>query len=503
MARPNFKQGKPIALLLIATLLDRLLIESPPPRANSPKLSFVNFKQTQGRLIRLKGTIAQFLTLIQDTAPHRQPWLEPYSPEQPAIAQFYQQPASEQKQALKVAFHCLHHCGILSDQREAGANTEYRHSLLKLAHPLIDPTALSQNLQWLFQPQGQWDQGKQRGTPNPQKSNSPAPTARSPQTTPTPPVPNFSPTKLLKWAKLLPQDLSHYTPDRLQDLGDLIPDLADLLTLAIDLSPTDQHLVLESLLRFSLASGEITQAETYLQHIGQLLTGRSPLTDAALASYHHYLGVYHYQQGELSSAQTWFTQAQSRWQQLWQQTHNPDNPSVPVTSAQENRTLEIKLANTCHNLSCTALAQRDLATAETAIVQAIQHRRQLGAIIDLASSLLILGHIRSEQQRWAEAAQIYTQTQTHFRLALERHPLWADFETSLGHLHAKQGNFPQAEHHYHQAIAGITQLEGPNSPRLALPQAGLADMTRFMAAIVLPPPSQPSEQQAMSPICVS
>ncbi len=57
---------------------------------------------------------------------------------------------------------------------------------------------------------------------------------------PSPPVLDFSPTKLIQGAKLLPQDLSHYTPDRLQDLGDLIPDftvlqagLADVQKLAM------------------------------------------------------------------------------------------------------------------------------------------------------------------------------------------------------------------------------------------------------------------------------
>jgi|GEM_PF-5365162 len=485
MARPNFKQGKPIAILLITALLIELSTEGETQRPNKPKLSLVNFDQTQGRLIRLKGTIAQFLALILDNAHPSQPWLDRYLPAQAVLAQFYQYPTPAQKQAIKTAFHCLHHCGILSDQRESGCNKEYRHSLLKLAYPITDTSdTLSQNLQWLFQPQGQWDQGKQRITPNPQASNSPAPATRSPLAAPTPPAANLH---LIKWAKLLPQDLSHYTPDRLQALGDLIPDLEALITLANDLPPTDQRLILESLIRFYLARREIRKAETYLQQIGQLITGRSPLTDEALASYHHYLGVYHYQQSELVSAQHWFTQAQTRWQQLWQQQRNPNSPRVRAASPQAHRTLQAKLADTCHNLGCAALALGDLATAETAIRQALHHRRQLpGAVPALASSLLILGHIYSEYPHFAVAERIYTETLTQLGPALGLHPLLADLHTSLGHLQAKQGHLTQAQAHYQQAIAQTIQLEGPDSPRLALPQAGLADVTNLTPVYLQP-----------------
>ncbi|WP_448573784.1 tetratricopeptide repeat protein [Trichothermofontia sp.] len=101
------------------------------------------------------------------------------------------------------------------------------------------------------------------------------------------------------------------------------------------------------------------------------------------------------------------------------------------------------------------------------------------------SSLIILGHIRSEQQRFAEAEQIYTQIKTQFSLVLGPHPLRADLDTSLGHLYAKQGKFRQAEQHYQQAIAHLEPLYGPDTPRLSLPQAGLADVQR-LALLNLP-----------------
>ncbi|NJL84173.1 MAG: hypothetical protein HC890_16915 [Chloroflexaceae bacterium] len=121
MPKPNFKQGKPVAKLLISAILAHFTDEIPDI---SGKSRIRPERSPQGQpLLRVKADIGVLRTLVttygrsQICRGGEQDWL----------AGFLEATEEEQLKALKNALTCLLSRGLIEDQREKGCNTPARH----------------------------------------------------------------------------------------------------------------------------------------------------------------------------------------------------------------------------------------------------------------------------------------------------------------------------------------------------------------------------------------
>ena len=460
MARPNFKQGKPIAVLLVAALLEAAIAEELPVGLRRLR---VQLETEAGPRLRVKGTTGELWRLIQVYAQDRQ-WianlisqvpnlrfkgcLDPLGTLQTQLA--LDLPAA--KTAIANGIRCLIQRKLAEDRREDRPNQDSRHFVLGLSRSPLDISTAAQILMGMFGPEGAWDCDPVRVM-----------TAK--------PVPDLN-LALLKWIQLLPQNLLEYSSDRLRQVTHLIPDLETLANSGKDLAPAAQIQVLETLIRFYLAISDLDRAEELLSQVEEVLHRKDLDLSHALAQHHHQIGTLAHQKGHLSQARLHFRQAIAQSPVHWVQTDAP-SPG-PQALSQQQQDDHQQRSHSLHNLATVELALGNLEAAEAAILAAIALRRTLPqSALNLANSLITLAHVRSEQQRWPEAQAIYQQTQTHFYFILQHHSLLAHLHTGLGHTYAKQGKDDLARQCYTQAIDQLICLEGSASPSLVLPQAAL------------------------------
>lgn len=460
MARPNFKQGKPIAVLLVAALLEAVIAEELPVGLRKLR---VQLETDAGQRLRVKGTTGELWRLIQIYAQDRQ-WMDNLISRVPDLrfkgcpdpldaleAQLaLDLPAA--KTAIANGIRCLIQRKLAEDRREDRPNQESRYFVLGLPRLPLDINTSTQILMEMFGPQGAWD----------------CDPVRIIRAKPVPEV-NLG---LLKWIQLLPQNLLDYSPDCLQQVTHLIPDLEALANSGKDLAPAAQIQVLETLIRFYLAVSDLDRAEELLSQVEEVLNRKDLDLSHALAQYHHQIGTLAHQKGHLSQARLHFQQAIAPEPSHRVQTDAP-SPG-PQALSQQQQDDHRQRSHSLHNLAIVELALGNLDAAEKAILAAISLRRTLPqSSLNLANSLITLGHVRSEQQRWPEAHAIYQHTQTHFYLILQHHSLLAHLHTGLGHTYAKQGNYDLARRSYEQAIDHLVRLEGIASPSLKIPQSAL------------------------------
>lgn len=440
MPRPNFTQGKPVAQLLVGAILT---YADDDTWFNGGRQLTIQPEVTSDRnpVLRVKGDRTVLLALVEAYGRSPQPLL---TEDSNVFTEFLQKSEKEQLQALKNAHSCLLEYHLIEDQREQKTNSTIRHFLLRLRYGAIIVDHQSRNFDWLFGEGGQWDLSRQKN--------------RSPSQSQAAPVMN----PVVRWARLLPDNLCEYTPDRLEEIEELIPDLEPLTKGDSRLDRQDQIFIIENLLRFYFSTQNQTKVETFLQQFEQMLFRQSP--DHSYANYYHYLGVYYYQHQHHNQAKKAFENSLN-----WRKAH------CDKTTASKFR-----LADTLHNLACVELESRNLRCAEQRIVEAISIYHKSRKVKDLANSLMTLGNVRSEQTRFAEAEDIYLHTLRDFGAILTQHPLLAYLHTGLGHLYAKQGQYHQAREHYCHGITHLTSLYGDQSHFLAIPQAGLAALEKLL-----------------------
>jgi len=421
MPKPNFKQGKPVAELLVAALLAYATDDN---WVNLPKRFILQSRQSPNGL-RIRGNLEMLQTLVNVYAESPQYWIIEKAG---FFNDFSQQDEKKQIQALKNAYTCLRACQIIEDQGDKNNNTTNRHFLLKLQYHPTDQAKHKSNLNWLFGENGQWNQRSQKET-----------------------------SPLVKWTRLLPYDISKYILDQFHSFEDLIGDLAPLVKSSSSLDTQDKITVLEKKIPFYLANENHSEVKPLLNQFKKLLNLK--LSKSIHANYYHYSGVYHHQKKNYHQAKTCFDEALSIGQQ----------------SDEETKILDSRMGDTLHNLACVELARGNLQEAEHHILKTINIRRSKlpQSVVELVNSLITLAHIRSEQGRFTDAEFIYQQLLKDERLKLGEHLLTAHIYTGLGHIYARQGQNNRARECYNQAIGYIESLYGVDSSFLAIPKAGL------------------------------
>ena len=425
---------KPLAIILVELLLVEARVS---PELDKNGNLWLRFKGDRDNLLN------RLLNYIRSSTS-----LKAMNPELGVTDQwvnaFLQKTQDQQRTDLNDVLRCLYEKPFCEDKREEKDNRTYRHFVLNLKYsPLANDRHLD-NLKWLFSPQfGQWD-------------TLPSETQKGKLST--------------TWADLLPKNLCGYTPQFLQERSRQFIELEQLLNQPSKLSFEEHFSVLDHLIRFYMAQSDFQKASLYLQKLDSLLKSKRSFSkiNAFNAIYYRHRAIYAYHHKNSEQAYLDLNTALKLQIQL------VDRENETQTDPEWQRSLKTNLADVYHDLGCVEREMGKFDRSEEHLHQAIRLWDSLANEPErLASSLIQLGHLRSEQGRFAEAERIYKAVELRFGVILIQHPLLAHLYTGFGHLYAKQGSYEKAKNYYEKAIELSVCLYGSDSPQASIPSAGL------------------------------